>query len=207
MNVLFSRKFPPLSKSILVNSSIFSQGQLSHLTTIAKKSVFISKTNDIYENLALEDWLFKNLNYENKEILFLWVNSPCVVFGRHQNPWNEVDLDYLFRNGILPARRNSGGGTVYHDEGNLNCTFFTTKKNYHRKRNLFFICDVLNKYWGLKASVSDRDDILLENKYKISGTASKLASQNTYHHCTLLINTEFKHLSRTLLTPQVSQQV
>lgn len=181
------------------------QRQLCHQTTkFAKKHVLISRSTNIYENLALEDWLFKNWNYDNKEVLFLWINSPpCVVFGRHQNPWNEANLDYLCKSGILPARRNSGGGTVYHDKGNLNCTFFTTRINYNRMRNLSFICNVLKKQWGLDVNVSNRDDILLGNKFKISGTASKLASKNAYHHCTLLINTEFRCLSQTLQPPQI----
>ena len=53
----------------------------------------------------------------------LWSNNPCVVIGRHQNPFDETNVSQLERAGIEIARRNSGGGTVFHDRKNLNCTF------------------------------------------------------------------------------------
>lgn len=92
-----------------------------------KRVVFISQSTDVFSNLAFEDWLYKNWSFEKRNILFLWRNSPCVVIGRHQNPHVEANLQYLESAGVPVARRSSGGGTVYHDEGNLNCTFFTTR--------------------------------------------------------------------------------
>ncbi len=55
-----------------------------------------------------------------------------MVIGRHQNPWTEADVPFLRSSYIDLARRNSGGGTVYHDLGNINCTFFTTRPKYQR---------------------------------------------------------------------------
>ena len=57
------------------------------------------------------------------------------MIGRHQNPWTESNVPYLRENGINLARRNSGGGTVYHDMGNLNCTFFTRRSRYMGSKN------------------------------------------------------------------------
>lgn len=51
-----------------------------------KKSVFISQSHDIFTNLALEDWLYRNFDFTTHHILMLWSNDPCVVVGRHQNP-------------------------------------------------------------------------------------------------------------------------
>lgn len=51
-----------------------------------KKSVFISQSHDIFTNLALEDWLYRNFDFTTHHILMLWTNDPCVVIGRHQNP-------------------------------------------------------------------------------------------------------------------------
>lgn len=73
------------------------------------KSVFISQSNDIFTNLALEDWIYKNNDFDKHHILLLWRNNPCVVIGRHQNPWLEANLEYLEEKGIDIARRNSGG--------------------------------------------------------------------------------------------------
>lgn len=51
-----------------------------------KKSVFISQSHDIFTNLALEDWLYRNFDFTTHHVLMLWSNDPCVVIGRHQNP-------------------------------------------------------------------------------------------------------------------------
>ena len=89
-----------------------------------KKVVYISQSHDVFSNLAVEDWLYKKGDFKSNRALFLWRNSPSVVIGRHQNPWTEADVDFCAEHRIPIARRNSGGGTVYHDIGNLNCTFF-----------------------------------------------------------------------------------
>lgn len=51
-----------------------------------KKSVFISQSHDIFTNLALEDWLYRHFDFTAHHVLMLWLNDPCVVIGRHQNP-------------------------------------------------------------------------------------------------------------------------
>lgn len=51
-----------------------------------KKSVFVSQSHDIFTNLALEDWLYRNFDFSKHHVLMLWSNDPCVVIGRHQNP-------------------------------------------------------------------------------------------------------------------------
>lgn len=73
------------------------------------------------------------------------------------------------------------GGTVYHDQGNLNCSFFTSRARYNRKYNLETICGSIRSRWNLDLTISPREDILL-NSYKVSGTASKLGHRNAYHH-------------------------
>ncbi|KAJ9574245.1 hypothetical protein L9F63_026111, partial [Diploptera punctata] len=163
------------------------------------KSVFISQSNDIFTNLALEDWLYKNFNFTNHHILLLWRNSPTVVIGRHQNPWLEANTALLAENGIKIARRNSGGGTVYHDEGNLNMTFFTPREHYNRKNNLEIVSRALFREYGMETEISAREDLVVDGVYKqISGTASKLGRPNAYHHCTLLVDVNKVNLSRAL---------
>lgn len=163
-----------------------------------KKSVFISKSNDIFTNLALEDWFYRNNDFSNEHILLFWRNNPCVVIGRHQNPWLEANCQILDDNGIQLARRNSGGGTVYHDLENLNLSFFTTKKLYNRRYNLEIITKALNKYFGIKTHVNKRDDVVTNENYKVSGTAAKLGKSTAYHHCTLLGNSDKTKLSMSL---------
>lgn len=167
-------------------------------TSAIKKSVFISQSYDVFTNLALEDWIYKNYDFANHHVLMLWANDPCVVVGRHQNPFSEANISQLTRNGITLARRNSGGGAVFHDRGNLNCTFFTARERYSRNYNLNIITRALFREWGINAEISKRDDITLFGK-KVSGTAAKLGRPNAYHHCTLLVNSNKLHLSDALV--------
>lgn len=162
-----------------------------------KKSVFISQSNDAFTNLALEDWIYRNFDFTHHHILMLWINKPTVVVGRHQNPFAETNVSQLARNDIELARRNSGGGAVYHDLGNLNCTFFVPRARYDRKYNLNLITRALYREYAINADISDRDDITVMGK-KISGTAAKLGQPNAYHHCTLLVNSNKLHLGESL---------
>ncbi|XP_043853088.1 lipoyltransferase 1, mitochondrial [Dromiciops gliroides] len=161
-----------------------------------------STSNNIYQNLAVEDWIHDHMNLEGKPVLFLWRNSPTVVIGRHQNPWQECNLNLMQEKGIRLARRRSGGGTVYHDMGNINLTFFTTKTKYNRMENLKLVIRALNAVQPqLDVQATDRLDLLLEGQFKISGTASKIGRTAAYHHCTLLCSTDWISLSSVLKSP------
>lgn len=132
--------------------------------------VLRSRSTDVYQNLALEDWIDANVDLQQRSVLLLWRNRPAVVIGRHQNPWTECNLPAMRRAGIPLARRRSGGGTVFHDLGNLNLTFFTSKKAYDRRRNLKVITDALQQLRPqLDVQATDRFDILLNGRLKISG--------------------------------------
>lgn len=162
------------------------------------KSVFMSQSTDIYTNLALEDWMYRNMDFTNHHVMMVWRNEPCVVIGRHQNPWLEANVPLLNEKEIALARRNSGGGTVYHDRGNLNITFFTPRERYDRKYNLELITRALFRGFGIKSFINERQDITVQDKYKVSGTAAKLGRLTAYHHCTLLVNANKADLSKAL---------
>lgn len=88
--------------------------------------IYLLDSTDPYRNLAFEEAFFRHVPQEEpeKKHILIWRNRPSVVIGRFQNPWLEADLARLKKDGTLLARRISGGGTVYHDGGNLNLTFF-----------------------------------------------------------------------------------
>lgn len=136
-------------------------------SSVVEKTVMISRSTDVFENLALEHWHYKHSDFTNKPMLLLWINKNCVVIGRHQNPWLEVNFDP--ENDVQIARRNSGGGTVYHDSGNLNMTFFTHRDVYNRKNNLELIVETLKSEWNIVTEINKREDIVVENKYKVKG--------------------------------------
>jgi lipoate-protein ligase A len=70
-------------------------------------------------NLSLEEYCLKNLDPNNDYMLF-YINAPSVIFGKHQNPFREANVAYAMDKRIGLIRRISGGGSVYHDHGNLN---------------------------------------------------------------------------------------
>jgi len=175
------------------------------------RQVLISQSNDVFTNLALEDWLYKYHDFDHKSLLLLWQNNPCVVIGRHQNPWTEANVPYIRGSDTMLARRNSGGGTVYHDLGNMNCTFFTRKSAYDRRRNLDVVCKAIQSMsQAINVRINDRDDIVVnsgtnpENDKKVSGTAAKLGPKSAYHHCTVLVDVNECVLHDTLSSNAVN---
>lgn len=165
---------------------------------MARVLAFTTEQHDPYFNLALEDWLFRNLDPKT-EVLFLWRNRPCVVIGRFQNPWEECRLRAMEQDGVVLARRQSGGGAVYHDLGNMNFTFISPRNTYNRQRNFTIILDAL-KACGISAVLSSRNDILIQGK-KVSGSAFRIAQTRAFHHGTLLINADIANIVR-YLTPE-----
>lgn len=161
-----------------------------------------SVSQNIYQNLAFEDWIHDNMDLENRQVLFFWRNSSTVVIGRHQNPWQECNLKTMRDRGIKLARRRSGGGAVYHDPGNINLTFFTNRKKYERMENLHLIVRALKILQPqLDVQATKRCDLLLNGVFKISGTAAKLGRTAAYHHCTLLCNADKLILASVLKSP------
>lgn len=134
-------------------------------SAVIEKTVMISRSKDVFENLALEHWYYRHADFTNKPMLLLWINSDCVVIGRHQNPWVEVNSDQGVD--VRVARRNSGGGAVFHDSGNLNMTFFTHRDFYNRKKNLELIVETLQSEWNVATEINKREDIVIDNSYKV----------------------------------------
>ena len=97
--------------------------------------IYISESTDPWFNLATEDWLFHD-NLGAEQILFLWRNQASVVIGRSQNPWVECHLEKMEADGVKLARRQSGGGAVFHDLGNTNFTFISKKPHYDKQKNI-----------------------------------------------------------------------
>ena len=110
-----------------------------------------------------------------------------------------MDLREAEKDGIPVVRRISGGGSVYHDLGNLNFTYLApySKENLNNYRKFTEpVLGVLNKL-GIPAEFSEKSDIKIGNK-KISGNAQSFRGQKMLHHGTLLFDADLERLGRYL---------
>ncbi|MGP9543902.1 lipoate--protein ligase [Psychrobacter sp. AOP7-B1-25] len=156
-----------------------------------KLRILKSAVTNPWFNLATEDWIFNTLNPDS-HTLFLWRNSETVVIGRSQNPWVECKTDKMKADDVFLARRQSGGGAVFHDLGNTNFTFLSPKDDYDQEANFTIIINALKKL-GIEATLSGRNDMQVGDR-KISGSAFKHAADRSFHHGTLLVNANMQKL-------------
>lgn len=154
-----------------------------------------NKNTDPYFNLACEEYILKSFD---EEFFMLWRNSPCVVIGKNQNALSEINREYVKENNITVVRRLSGGGAVFHDLGNINFTFISSKKESFNdfKRFTMPIIDALNNL-GINAKFSGRNDLTIDDK-KFSGNAQYCYKDRVLHHGTLLFSSNVSDISKSL---------
>lgn len=158
--------------------------------------ILVSTVLDPYFNLATEEFLLKNVS---DNVIFLYRNRPCVVVGKHQNAMAEINYRFVQENKIPVIRRISGGGTVYHDEGNINFTFLQNGEEGKLVNFKAFIAPVAEflKTLGVPAEIGSRNDILV-NGLKVSGNAEHIYKKRTLHHGTLLFSSTLTDLRNSL---------
>lgn len=148
-------------------------------------------STDPHQNLAREELLLEELS-PGHSLLLLYVNRPCVVLGKHQNPFREVRLPVASARGIPVIRRVSGGGTVWHDEGNLNWSYLGPKDGYSREAVTAAVAGALVPL-GLSLEVGEKGDLFLGGK-KVSGAAYLFRRDRVIHHGTLLCQARLEDL-------------
>jgi lipoate-protein ligase A len=155
-----------------------------------------SNNKDPYFNLAAEEYFFKEFK---EDIFMLWRSEPSVIVGKHQNTLAEINYNYIRNKGIKVARRLSGGGTVYHDLGNINFTFIvngTEGRLINFKRFIEPVLTVLHNL-SVKAEFKAKNSIMVNNR-KISGNAEHIFRDRVLHHGTLLFNTRLDILNESI---------
>lgn len=157
--------------------------------------IYSAPTGDGWLNLARDGYFLEN-NKKGDVILYFYVNKNAVIIGRNQNAWKECSIANMDADGVQLVRRHSGGGAVFHDNGNLNFSFITDEKHYDLNRQMRVILNAVSKL-GLKAELSGRNDITVDGK-KFSGNAFSLAKGNRSHHGTILVNADLAKLSNYL---------
>lgn len=158
----------------------------------------INTQKDPKFNLALEEYVLKHLNLDD-DILLLWQNRPSVIVGRNQNVFEEINMPYLKSERIDMVRRISGGGTVYHDLGNVNFSFITGKLT--ERLSKYDVClkpmiDALHQM-GLNVYLSGKSDLKID-AFKVSGNAQSFHKNRMLHHGTLLFDSDLDTLNRVL---------
>lgn len=237
----------------LLASSRLPRTQLGGLRTFAsftetlsdpqnKLQSYLSASDDPYLNLSIEDHILRK-SPPDSTVLFLYVNRPCVVIGRNQNPWTEVNLSILDAarhhaddieteppgiGTVDLVRRRSGGGTVFHDAGNLNWSITCPRNDFTRDKHAEMVVRALRKLGVDRARVNERHDIVLDQglekrasdpedthrtlytidhgtpprPLKVSGSAYKLTRLRALHHATTLLCSPNLHIiSQYLRSP------
>ena len=160
---------------------------------------FIENTsNDPHYNLAFEEYVFKNLDF-NEEFVLLWINGPSIIIGKNQNTVEEINMDYVKENNINVVRRVTGGGAVYHDLGNLNFSFIVKSDSNEKidfKTYNVPIIKALERL-GVNCELSGRNDLVIDEK-KFSGIAQSITKGRVLNHGTLLFDSKLDTLSKAL---------
>ncbi|ORX39768.1 hypothetical protein BD324DRAFT_614915 [Kockovaella imperatae] len=162
---------------------------------------FVSESTDPWFNLSYEDWLLRNTPHD-EPTLFVYRNKPCVVIGRNQNPWKESTPQWLREQDIPLIRRRSGGGTVFHDLGNVNFSIMLPRLLFTRNQGAELVAKAVRDRLGISScTVNDRNDVIIrttERDLKVSGSAYKIIQHRAYHHGTMLISSDLSNLGQAL---------
>jgi lipoate---protein ligase len=161
--------------------------------------ILLSHSNDPHFNLAVEDCIFRSMPADQR-VLFLWRNADTVVIGRSQNPWKECNINKMEQDKIHLARRQSGGGAVFHDLGNTNFTFMAGKPEYNKEVSTEIVLQGLKKL-GIEGYANGRNDLVVgegEEMRKFSGSAYKETKDRGFHHGTLLLHADLSRLANYL---------
>jgi lipoate-protein ligase A len=161
--------------------------------------------NDPYLNMAIEESILLAVNEGlSPNTIRFWRNTKSVVIGRSQDVLDELNVEACRIYGVKIVRRFTGGGTVYHDLGNLNWTIVIS---YNSKLYPKTLSDLYNstckivieglKYLGVNAEFKQPNSIWVKGK-KISGVAAYVKKNAALSHGTLLIDADLAILSKVL---------
>ena len=158
-----------------------------------------TKSLDPTWNLAFEEYCLTELTQFPK-IMLLWQNDNAIIVGRYQIAESEINVEAAKAIGAKVVRRSTGGGTVYHDMGNLNYSFILPAGDRPKRVDISEVSrpmvNALNAL-GAPAEVKGRNDLVIDGK-KISGTAQRYTQGRLLHHGTLLFDSDLTMLQSVL---------
>ena len=160
--------------------------------------IYIENTStDPHYNLAFEEYVFTVMDFR-EPVLLLWQNEPSVIVGRFQNTLEEINYEFISSNSVHVVRRNTGGGAVYHDLGNLNYSFIIPDVESKVDFKTFTIPVVKAlRSKGIDAVQTGRNDIVIGDR-KFSGNAQQFKNHTMLHHGTLMFDVETDNAAKAL---------
>ncbi|MEM7784375.1 MAG: lipoate--protein ligase, partial [Planctomycetota bacterium] len=117
--------------------------------------------------------------------------------GKGQNPWKECNTAKMEADSVKLARRQTGGGAVFHDLGNTNFTFMGSEPGYNKSVSTQIVLQALLKL-GITGKATGRNDLVVEQngeEKKFSGSAYRDLKDRGFHHGTLLLNANLSRLA------------
>lgn len=162
----------------------------------------VTDSRDIRYNLALETYLMEHANLD-EPILYFYINSPCIILGRYQDTYEEINQDYVKKHNIIITRRTSGGGAVYDDLGNVSFSFITKDDgdsigNFRKFTDP--VIEALHKLGATDAKMAGRNDLQIKSK-KFSGNAMKTEKGRMFSHGTLMYDVDLDVIGKALNVP------
>ena len=169
--------------------------------------VYVDRGRDPVENLKREEDLFHRVESgELPELLRFWTDSECLVRGRARSAqygWYHEAL--AGEMGVRVIERATGGGVVYHDEGNLNWSFFLRSSGPLLSPTKMFeqtsvhVVKALASL-GVDAEFSPPNRIDVQGR-KVSGLAARSTPGAYLVHGTLLLRSDLDRLNRLCIPP------
>ena len=153
------------------------------------------------EYLAIEAEKVKNVS---EPTLFTWVVPPSVIYGRHQVREQEVNDAYCAAHGVRVVQRQSGGGCVYADEGNLMVSYVSPSTHSQEVFDEFLtlLSGALRKL-GYEAVTTAHNDILVADR-KVAGTACYTTPTGTIVHACMMYDVNIEALEQAI-TPSADK--
>ncbi|MBU6485056.1 MAG: lipoate--protein ligase family protein [Betaproteobacteria bacterium] len=132
---------------------------------------------------------------------------PTALVGRHQALSREVRVDYCRANGIGIARRVTGGGAIYFDEGQLGWSLVFGRGTLaiaslgDLAREICEAAAAGLRRLGIDAQYRPRNDIEVGGR-KISGTGGFFDGDTLFYQGTVLVDMDPAHMLAALNVPE-----